>query len=73
MNIWKYEASWFDHGEWSQRTIVFLALSDKMAQDFINDLCKPEYRGVPYRGEYKDSLVLTQTKLLTFPYLLREY
>lgn len=70
----RYSATYFDHGIWRHCEVELLAESIDQVNTYIDNECKPEYRGRPYHQEYEDSLVI---KVLeegcALPYILREY
>lgn len=72
----KYEAEWFDHGEWRTIVIELIAESEEQVRRLVNGLCAPEWRDKPYKAPndiYRDTLKIKLIESITLPYVLREY
>lgn len=74
----KYEAEWFDHGEWRTITLELLAESEEQVRRLVNGLCAPEWRDKPYKfpsgAPFQDTLNIRVLQAnIKFPLVLNEY
>lgn len=72
----RYEAEWFDHGEWRHIHLELIAKSEIQVRRLVDGLCSAEWRDKPYKspGElYQDTLKVKLLEEVKLPYVLREY
>lgn len=72
----RYEATWFDHGEWRQIHLELIAESEEQVRRHIDKDYPLWYRlKLRYgrQGPDEDSLKIKKVETVELPYVLREY
>lgn len=67
-----YSVGYFDSVSWRWERKEMLAEDIDQVREFVDVLCKPEFRGRPYTEKHSDSLTVTFLKEIKLPHITME-